>query len=70
MKQMMEAQMKEIIASVEALESHQENGSTQLLTKTAAIANLVSTYKEKLTNIKQDYLDQMNLALSILTPNK
>ena len=69
-KQMMEAQMKEIIAAVEALESHQENGSAQLLTKTAAIQKLVSTYKEKLTNIKQDYLDRLNLALSILEPNK
>ena len=67
MKQIMEAQMKDILEAVEALESHQDNGGAQLLAEAAAISEDVRAYKEKLQKIKEDYQAQLELASNILT---
>ena len=70
LKEMMEAEMKKMMGSLMALQSHQEEGGDHLLANAAALQEEVSAYKEKLAGIKEDYLDRVNLALTCLTPTK
>ena len=70
MKQLMENQMKEILESVEALETHQEKGGAQLLAKSAAVRQEVSDYKEELNEIKKEYLARLDLAFSTFRSTK
>ena len=55
MKEMLEAQMKEMMGTLLSLQSHQEEGGNLLLTKAAALQEEVSIYQEKLSNMKEDY---------------
>ena len=63
MKEMLEAQMKEMMGTLLSLQSHQEEGGDLLLTKAAAL-------QEKLSNMKEEYKDRVQLALSYLSPSK
>ena len=62
MKEMMEAQMKDFMASLVALESFQMKAGEQLLAKAAAVQEEVSLYKAKLAKIEEDYQDRVNQA--------
>ena len=70
LKEMMEAEMKKMMGSLLALQSHQVKGGAHLLAKTASLQEEVSAYKEKLANIKEDYRARANLALSCFSPTK
>ena len=70
MKEMMEAKSKEMMESLQALETHQVQGEEKLLASAAAIQKEVSAYMGVLTNLRESYMDRINFVSNCFDPPK
>ena len=61
---MMETQLKELKASLLALESHQVEGGNRLLARAADIKEEVTTYQDHLEDVKEHYRERISYAAS------
>ena len=61
---MMETQLKELKASLLALESHQVEGGNRLLARAADIKEEVTTYQDHLEDVKEHYRERIAYAAS------
>ena len=63
---MMETQLKELKASLMALESHQVEGGNQLLARAADVKEEVTAYQDHLEDVKEQYRERLAFAASYI----
>ena len=63
---MMETQLKELKASLMALESHQVEGGNQLLARAADVKEEVIAYQDHLEDVKEQYRERITYAASCI----